>query len=136
MKLTYFGKVTDGKLNLRNRKQLAEELKQFEGKDVEITIDRKRSKRSDNQNRYWWMCMTLLSEHFGYSKNEMHEIAKYMFLKAEKVDEKSGEIFEYLRSSTELTKTEFASMTDNLIRWAAEHGVVLPLPNEQIELPV
>jgi hypothetical protein len=136
MKLTYFGKVENGKLNLRNRKQLAEELKQFEGKDVEITIERKRSKRSDNQNRYWWACMTLLSKHFGYTKNEMHEIAKYMFLKGEKVNETTGEIFEYLRSSTELTKTEFASMTDNLIRWAAEHGVVLPLPNEQIELSV
>lgn len=134
MKLTYFGRVENGVLKLRNRKQLSEELKQFEGKDLEITFERKRSKRSDNQNRYWWFCMEILGKELGYRKDEMHEICKFMFLKAEKVDEKTGEIFQYLRSSTELTKIEFADMTSNLIQWAAEHGTVLPLPNEQLTI--
>lgn len=134
MKLTYFGRVENGVLKLRNRKQLSEDLKQFEGKDVEITFERKRSKRSDNQNRYWWACMTILANDMGYRKDEMHEICKFMFLKAEKVNEATGEVFEYLRSSTELNKMEFADMTSNLIQWAAEHGTVLPLPNEQMTI--
>ena len=134
MKLTYFGRVENGLLKLRNRKQLSEELKQFEGKDVEITFERKRSKRSDNQNRYWWACMTILANDMGYRKDEMHEICKFMFLKAEKVNEATGEVFEYLRSSTELNKMEFADMTSNLIQWASEHGIILPLPNEQLTI--
>lgn len=134
MKLTYFGRVENGVLKLRNRKQLSEDLKQFEGKDVEITFERKRSKRSDNQNRYWWSCMTILGSELGYRKDEMHEICKFMFLKTEKVDEKTGEAFQYLRSSTELNKMEFADMTSNLIQWASEHGIILPLPNEQLTI--
>lgn len=134
MKLTYFGRVENGVLKLRNRKQLSEDLKRFEGKDVEITFERKRSKRSDNQNRYWWACMEILGKELGYRKDEMHEICKFMFLKAEKVDEKTGEVFQYLRSSTELNKMEFADMTSNLIQWASEHGIILPLPNEQLTI--
>lgn len=134
MKLTYFGRVENGVLKLRNRKQLSEDLKQFEGKDVEITFERKRSKRSDNQNRYWWACMTILANDMGYRKDEMHEICKFMFLKTEKIDLTTGEVFQYLRSSTELTKSEFADMTSNLIQWAAEHGIILPLPNEQLTI--
>lgn len=134
MKLTYFGKVENGVLKLRNRKQFDEDIKFFEGKDVEITFERKRSKRSDNQNRYWWACMEILGKELGYRKDEMHEICKFMFLKAEKVDEKTGEVFQYLRSSTELNKMEFADMTSNLIQWASEHGIILPLPNEQLTI--
>lgn len=134
MKLTYFGRVENGVLKLRNRKQLSEDLKRFEGKDVEITFERKRSKRSDNQNRYWWACMEILGKELGYRKDEMHEICKFMFLKTEKVDENTGEAFQYLRSSTELNKMEFSDMTSNLIQWASEHGIILPLPNEQLTI--
>ena len=81
MKLEYTGFLKDGKLHIRNRKLLDIELPlNFkEGQEIEITFERKFSKRSLQQNKWWWVCMNLLSEHFGYTRNEMHEICKFMF---------------------------------------------------------
>ena len=136
MKLEFNAYLKEGKLIIRNRKLLDMELPVYfkEGQELEITIERKFSKRSEQQNKWWWVCMGLLSKHFGYTKDEMHQICKFMFLKTNKVDEKTGEAFEYLRSSTELTKSEFSEMTEKMIQWSAEHGVIIPLPNEQISI--
>lgn len=135
-KLEYNGHVNEqGKLHINNRKDFIEEVgKVFCGKDVEIIVRKKRRVRSEQQNKYWWVCMGLLGKEIGYTKQEIHEIAKFKFLKREKVIEKTGEVVEYLASTTQLTKSEFAEVTDHLIRWAAEMGIVLPAPNQQIEI--
>lgn len=134
MKIEIISKVENGNLK-RNRKLISDTLKQFEGKEIVLTIERKKKKRSNQQNRYWWACITILSNHIGYSKEEMHEICRMKFLKREKVDENTGEIFPYLISSTALTTTAFSEMTNDLIQWSAEvFQVVLPLPNSQIEI--
>ena len=79
--------------------------------------------------------MTILSTELGYSKDEIHEICKFKFLKREVVDENTGLVLEYLGSTADLNKSEFADMTSDLIRWAAENfNIVLPLPGEQTEL--
>ena len=133
--MEYYSNVKDNQLQTNVRKQIAKDLKQFEGKRVVIKIEKLKSTRSQQQNKYWWVMMTILSHDLGYTKEEMHEIAKFKFLKREKVDEHTGEIFEYLTSTTKLTKSEFADMTSEMIRWSAEtFGIVIPLPNEQMEI--
>jgi hypothetical protein len=103
--------------------------------NVELICRRKRSRRSDQQNRYWWACITILSKEIGYTKEETHEICKFKFLKREKVDEATGEVLQYLGSTAKLNKSDFADMTSELIRWSAEtFSVVLPMPGEQTEL--
>lgn len=135
MKLTYYSNVKDGKLQKNVSLQIAEEVKHFEGKRVEITIQKLKSTRSAQQNRLWWLYVTIMAKEVGYTKEEMHEILKFKFLKKEKVDEKTGEIFEYIGSTTKLSKSEFADMVTDLIRFAAEtFNIVLPLPGEQAEL--
>jgi hypothetical protein len=133
--LTYYSNVKDGKLQKNVRVQIANELKEFEGKRIEIKIQKLKSIRSHQQNRLWWLYMTMLSVDTGYTKDEMHEICKFKFLKRSKVVEKTGEILEYLESTTKLNKSEFADMVSELIRWSAETlDIVLPLPNEQIDI--
>lgn len=135
MKLTYYSNVKEGQLQKNVRLQIAEELKHFEGKRVEITIQKLKSTRSLQQNRLWWLYVTIIAKEVGYSKEEMHEILKFKFLKREKVDEKTGEVFEYIGSTTKLNKTEFADMVTDLIRFAAEtFNIILPLPGEQSEM--
>lgn len=135
MKLTYYSLVREGKLQKNISLQIKNELNHFEGKRVEITIQKLSAKRSDRQNRLWWLYMGILSKELGFTKEEIHDICKFKFLKREKVDEKSGEIFEYLGSTTQLNKMEFADMVSELIRWVSEtFDIVLPLPNEQMEI--
>lgn len=135
MKLEYYSNVIEGRLQKNVAASIAEDLKKFEGKRICLTIGRLKSTRSNAQNKYWWTLMNILSKELGYTKDEIHEICKYKFLKLEKVDPASGEIFEYLGSTTKLNKTEFADMVNELIRWSAEtFDIVLPLPNEQTEL--
>lgn len=134
MKLHYYSEVKEGKLQKNIREKIAQELSIFEGKRVEIKIEKLRSKRSTQQNRLYWLYVTIISKELGYTKEEMHDLIKYKFLKAEKVFEKTGEVFEYLKSSSELTKSEFADFVTDLIRWASENfDIILPLPGEQME---
>lgn len=135
MKLTYYSIIRDGKLQKNVSLQIKNELNHFEGKKVEITIQKLSAKRSDQQNRLWWLYMNILSKELGFTKDEIHDICKFKFLKMEKVDEKSGEIFEYLGSTAKLNKMEFADLINELIRWVAEtFSIILPLPNEQRDI--
>lgn len=135
MKLTFYSNVKDGKLQTNVAKSIALDLKKFEGERIELTIQKLKSTRSSQQNRLWWLYVGIISKELGYNKDELHEILKYKFLKRQKVDERTGEIFEYLGSTTKLNKTEFADMVNELIRWSSEtFNIELPLPNEQTEL--
>ena len=127
----------DGKppLLIRNRKQIEQDALNSGLKEFEVIIRKKKKNRSLEQNRWLWACMTLLSEHTGYTKDEMLSIVKFKFLKATKADEDSGEVFEYLKGTSELSTTEFSVFMDDLIKWSAESlQVVLPIPNEQTKL--
>jgi len=133
MKLEYYSDVKGGNLQTNVRKKIAEELKQFEGKRVQVRIEKLKSKRSIQQNRYWWLAMTILGNELGYSKEETHQLMKFKFLKRERVVEKTGEILEYIESTTTLSKSDFADMVSEMVRWAANMGIIIPLPGEQLE---
>ena len=49
--------VKDGRPN--NAKKLNEAFKSFEGKDVIVTIEKRKSKRSEQQNKYYWGCVIM-----------------------------------------------------------------------------
>ena len=133
MKLEYYSDVKGGNLQTNVRKKIAEELKQFEGKRVQVRIEKLKSKRSIQQNRYWWLAMTILGNELGYSKEETHQLTKFKFLKRERVVEKTGEILAYIESTTTLSKSDFADMVSEMVRWAANMGIIIPLPGEQLE---
>ncbi len=131
---TFFSKVTGGRMQRNVVDKIPEALAYFEDNTVEVIIRKKRSRRSDQQNRYWWAIVTILSKELGYEKNEMHEILKFKFLQKEKHDENSGEVYQYIGSTAKLNKMEFADMTSELIRWAAGMNIILPTPGEQLSI--
>lgn len=133
-KLEYTGYVRGGQMFIRNRKDFEKDVKRFEGKDVEIVVQKKRMVRSVQQNRLWWLYVTILSEDLGYEKSEMHDILKFKFLKRERVIEKTGEIIPYLESTTRLSRSEFSEVVESVIHWAVEMNIILPEPNQQLEL--
>lgn len=129
------GKVVDGELQGISRQKLKAELGYFNGKPVELIIRKRKKHRSNQQNKYYWVLISIISDHLGYDRDTIHEIVKYKFLKKESVDNNTGEVYEYVCSTTKLSTVEFLEYVENIIRWSAEtFSIVLPLPNEQIEI--
>lgn len=122
-------------LTIRNKQLLIAEAEKSGLQEFEIVLKSKTKDRSSMQNRYYWFCVSIVASELGYSKDELHAIIGYKFLRKEKVCEKTGEVFEYIESTTKLSTTEFMNFMDEFIKWSAESfDIVLPLPNEQLSL--
>lgn len=136
--MKFFGRVVNGELKVTNRAIMANHIVSLDGQEVEVEIT-KRSKRTTQQNRYWWSLMTILhKEHpAAMEKEDWHEVCKMKFLKRERVDEVTGEVIEYLKSTTELDRTEFKELIEKLQIWASTSwGIVLPDPEQQTEIDI
>lgn len=123
------GVIKKCKLILDNRHIFLEYLKSFkDGARVVVTVKRYRKDRTLQQNRYYWAVpVTILADHFGYTKDEMHDALRMMFLK------KPEAKIPTVRSSTDLNTTEFTDYLESIWRWAAtEYGINIPDP-ENVE---
>lgn len=106
---TFHIKITNGGLEFKSdaHKRLFKKwLNQFEGKEVQLEILPKRSKRSDNQNRYYWMYLGLISSETGHTEDELHAFFKGKFL-TKRITEILGEKTRITKSTTELSRGEF-----------------------------
>jgi hypothetical protein len=92
--------LKDDVLFVRNRMLLQSECAKSGVNEFDVIVKAKSKNRSTQQNRYYWMLVTIIANELGYSREEMHSIIGYKFLKREKVDEKTGEVFEYIESTT------------------------------------
>ena len=136
--LTYFAKVnpSTGEWEGLPKKKLRHEVTRlFGGHSIEIIIHRKRKHRSVQQNRYYWLVASMLSDHTGFTKDEIHAILKSKFLRTEKVNQDSGAVYDYVKSTTELSTMEYEEYLDSVRQFAAqEFDFQIPMPNEQIEV--
>jgi hypothetical protein len=129
------GSIRKGRLDLRNRKAFNASLKRMRDGEVLVTVEKIKAARSQQQSRwYWGVIVELLSEHTGYSPDEIHEVLKAKFLpKKLAVSDGNGEIVDEFvigGSSARLDKNEFSEFCESIRRWAAEDlGVVIPDPD-------
>jgi len=120
-----YGKVRDGKLKLDAPQNYLVELSKLEGQRIELTIRKERHVRSLSQNKYYWgVIIEILSSHFGYDKEEMHEELKRKFNpKPSKIDYDKT----YGASTTKMSITEFGEYLEQIITWASvEYQIVIP----------
>ena len=95
------------------------------------------AKRSNEQNRLYQAYAKILAHELGYEFEEMKDILRFKFLKREKVDERSGEVLEFIEHTSKLSMPEFVEFTQNIQRWAAEmFDVVLEDPETQINFKI
>ena len=79
MKYLFHAKVKDGNARIVRRKDFDELIKSFEGKELTITIEKKKNNRSILQNNYYWgvvipMLREGMKEHgMNVTKEECHE---------------------------------------------------------------
>lgn len=138
--LSYFGRVENGELTLprRMRKEI---LAAFEGKAIEVIIRKKKKHRSTQQNRYYWGVIVELIKNYLqevdpqviWTPEKVHDIIKFKFLRCQRVNQDTAEIeFEYTRSTTDLSTSEFMDLIAQIQQWSAEtFGLYIPDPNEQ-----
>ena len=76
--------------------------------------------RNLSQNDKYWAILEGLSDHMGYTKEELHELLKYKFLKYAK--EIAGQPVVVVPSTSDLDTGEFAEYIENVLRFANEYG--------------
>tara|TARA_R110002074_G_scaffold19449_1_gene61876 strand:+ start:396 stop:776 length:381 start_codon:yes stop_codon:yes gene_type:complete len=115
--MKHFGKVYQSQLKLNNKRLFIDSLKHLEGKEIEIRIRERSANRSKEQNSLYWIWIDILSKEIGYTKEEMHTLIKYKFLKRNIVDD-NGVESETIKSTTTLTTKEFTAFMDEVLFWS------------------
>jgi hypothetical protein len=114
-------------------------LETLEGKQVVVTVDLFRKKRSDRQNRYYFgVVVADIREAMQELGNTVSPDDVHYFLKSEVAGMKSpiydlnGEVVGWrVDTSTKLTTQEFENYMEQCRAWAAEHlNIIIDLPNE------
>ena len=126
----------------RNRKFIADAIKSFSGKEIEIIIKRKYKQRSNPQNAFYWSCtlpffQQLFNEAWGEIRpiEEIHEILKATCNYIEIPNPATGEVHRIPRSTTELTTSGWMDFELQMDQFARDFfNATLPKPNEQTTL--
>lgn len=139
--ITYYGSVTEtGILNIPHRKRLQDELRQFKGSSVTITI-KKKNTRSNKQNAFLWGVVykeiELELKRLGndVTPEEIHEMCKESFNSIDIVGP-GGEIIGKKGGSTaKMNKDEMSVYWDKIILWTATYlEITIPLPESDLQL--
>lgn len=140
MKIEIISSVENGTLK-RNRTQIAEVIKSFEGKEIILTIEKKKKKRTNNQNAYLHALFTIFRNELNalgnkFTMEEVKELCKFKFAKIDVVNEVTGEVVgQRIQGTSEMSTTELNVFIDEVIQWAAEmFKIELPYPNEEMQM--
>ena len=140
-RLELTGYIDDaGVLTIHNKIALKEWAAQNPGRNVLVKFEKRGSKRSLPQNRYYHgvvvqMVMMGLRE-IGYclSHDEVHFFLKQKFNPVQ-VPNKHGEAIELPGTTTELNKIEFSEYIERIAQFAAEYlNVVIPPANADLTM--
>jgi len=141
MKLNFRGIVNEqGQLHIYNRNDFDEQVKMFTGKKVVISLENQIKKRSLSQNAYYWYIAIpvaqkgLIDVGYKISTEETHEYLRNKFLLKELVNEETGEILKSIKSTTELSTSQFMDYIAEIQQFCSEYlNIYLPSPNEQVK---
>jgi hypothetical protein len=141
MKIQIKSLVQNGLLK-RNRTLIIDTINSFEGKEILITFEKPKNKRSNSQNSYLWAVLYPITQQaikneWGeiWNIEKVHEFYKIQFNVIEKVNEDTGQIIKLPKSTTENTTTQqeeyHLQIREFLQEW---FNITAPLPNEHLTL--
>jgi hypothetical protein len=133
--------VKNGTLT-RNVNLIKDAIQTFEGRQIIIKIEKFKKKRSTQQNRFYYgviipIVQNCLKEAGHVMTNEStHDLIKLKFLKETLfVNETTGEVIERIKSTTELSTSQFMDLLAEINNFTFEYfGVILPSPNDDLTL--
>jgi len=134
-------KVNKGTLSLTNRPLFNGTIACLRDGDYMMEIKEKKKKRSNSQNSYLWavvnqmVCRRLIELGHDVDLEETHDFLKASFNYKEVVNENTGEVFKIPKGTSALSTEEFSEYIERVVRFGAEIlGIIIPLPNEQMEI--
>ena len=138
MKYTGIIRLDNGVLKLVNKAEMLKFAISLNCKEFTFTLEKKRNKRSNEQNRYYWGVVVPLVKQglteLGYlvSIESTHDFIKSEFNYKEIVNKDTGEVKKLPNSTTQLTKSEFSEMIERIKQWSAEWcNIYIPDAGEQ-----
>src|SRR3990167_753904 len=123
------GKIENGELTIYQEELYKNHLHRLDG-EVNVVVKPYHNSRSEQQNRFYWgVVVEIISNETGYTKEEVHEILRAMFIwSIIKIGKREIRV---VRSTTTLTTKEFEKYIEEIRRWAVtEINCEIPLPNE------
>lgn len=141
-KISFSGNTNGGKLTIYKKQEFIDFIYNTPDKDVIISVEEKKKKRSNNQNSYLWAVVYPIARNcfkeIGYflTLEEVHEFFKDKFLKEIVTHPETGEVLgNKVKSTTELETFEFNEYFENIIIFVADtFSAEIPYPNEQVSL--
>lgn len=141
MKIQIKSFVQNGNLK-QNRTLIKNAIESFEGKDIMITFEKPKRKRSNSQNNYLWgilypITQNAIKNEWGeiWSIEKVHDFYKIQFNVIEKVNEETGQVIKLPKSTTENTTIQqeeyHLQIREFLKEW---FNVTAALPNENLTL--
>lgn len=135
--LEFSGQVTDGKLPKAVSERIAAVIRQFDGKRVVVTVKEQKRRRSLNQNAFYWgVVVQMVTQMFRDAGNyvDPEDVHDFLKLRVGKLTQvfvsPDGKVIKSIGSTTKLSTQEFEVYLERIRAWAAEFGLVIPLPNE------
>lgn len=141
MNYEIISEVKNGSLT-RNRNLIKDAIATFEGKQIVIKIEKAKKKRSTQQNRFYYGVIIPIVQNClkdaGHimTSESTHDLIKLKFLKeALFVNEETGEVIERIKSTTELSTSQFMDLLAEINNFTFEYfGVSLPSPTDDLTL--
>ena len=93
-----------------------------DGEVVTLFISSKKPKRTEQQNRYWWLYMTHIGSETGHSPEEVHEWAKGQFLTS-RIVQVFGQPTRIKGSTADLSTVEFSEL---IAKVEEKSGILAP----------
>lgn len=140
-KLTAYGKIKDGTLELSYLDKFWTAVRTLPDGRYRLVLEKIYNKRSNQQNAYLWALVYPLIRdgliEIGYDEfaqdtdcEMTHDLCKLRFLEKELVNKDTGEVIQSLGSTRKLTTTKFMEYVANLQKWASEYlGINIPDPD-------
>jgi len=125
----YTAIIKDRRIHFHDRASFDEKVLSYkDGTTLSLELKVVRNMRSLKQNGYYFFLVKLLSDHTGFTKDEMHEILKVSCLS--KNVSFNGKDITIAGSSTDLNTKEFEEYMILVREIGTELKVFMPLPNE------
>lgn len=132
-------------LSIHNRAEMGKFIASLAHSDkdvpVVLTVEKRKKKRSDGVNRYWWGVVIVVIQRGmnelgnDFTKEQTHEFLKANFAFNEVVNEDTGEIYRIPRSTADMNGEDFWELIEKVTRFAAEYlNEVIPPPGEQAKM--
>lgn len=122
-----------GKLTLDHQSAFRAYAARFKGCEVEIELRKRRTRRSDRQNRAFWSALVPWSHELGYEPDELKtELMGLLWGTTEHVSPFTGEVRQVPNKgrSSKLTTQEMSALMEFMAVKAAETGYVMELADE------